>query len=75
MNSKDELSIDIETYNKIMDNQWPNFKKKMNLSGELHICIHCGRKYIICCICEKAITEWERMLKEIRDINELNNLP
>jgi hypothetical protein len=46
------LQLDIETYNKAMEIQWKTDKVKKNLSGDLSNCEHCGRKYVICCICD-----------------------
>ncbi len=62
------LALDIETYNKAMDISWPEHKKEMNLSGDLSICEHCGRKHVICCICDKAEEGWQHTLQEVKDV-------
>ncbi len=40
----------------------------MNLSGDLSICEHCGRKHVICCICDKAEERWQHTLQEVKDV-------
>lgn len=70
--SKEELlKLDIEIYNEAMKLIWVEHKKRMNLSGELSTCRHCGRLYSICCICNEAIQQWEDMLKEVREVSSI----
>ena len=64
------LQIDIETYNKAMELQWEIDKVKKNLSGNLHICQYCGRKYVICCICDEAEERWINIIAEVQRISE-----
>lgn len=64
------LQLDIEIYNKAMEAQWKTDKVKKNLSGDLANCEHCGRKYVICCICDEAKKRWNDMLKEVRAVSE-----
>jgi len=67
------LSLDVETYNAAMQLEWKRGKAGKNLSGELSTCKHCGRKYAICCICDEAEHRWEEMIKEVREVSEMNN--
>lgn len=64
------LQLDIETYNEAMELQWKVDKVKKNLSGDLSKCGYCGRKYIICCICEEAEKRWDNMIEEVKSISE-----
>ena len=64
------LRLDIETYNKAMELQWENDKVKKNLSGDLSDCEHCGRKYVICCICDEAEKRWSDMIAEVQAVSE-----
>ena len=64
------LQLDIETYNKVMGLQWKTDKVKKNLSGDLSNCEHCGRKYVICCICDEAEKRWTDMITEVQAISE-----
>jgi len=42
-------------------------------SGLLSECQHCGRKYAICCICDKAEEDWNNMILEVRGVAGENN--
>jgi hypothetical protein len=64
------LQLDIETYNKAMELQWKTDKVKKNLSGDLSNCEHCGRKYVICCICDEAEKRWSDMIAEVQLVSE-----
>ncbi len=64
------LQLDIETYNKVAELQWKEDKVKKNLSGDLSICKHCGRKHVICCICNEAEKRWEDMIAEVKAVSE-----
>jgi len=64
------LQLDIETYNKAMKLQWKEDKVKKNLSGVLSNCEHCGRKYVICCICDEAEKRWTDMIAEVQAVSE-----
>ena len=64
------LQLDIASYNIAIDNQWVIDKVKKNLSGDLSNCKHCGRKYIICCICDEAEKRWNDMITEVREVGE-----
>jgi len=64
------LQLDIETYNKAMELQWKEDKVKKNLSGDLSICKHCGRKYVICCICDEAEKRWLDVIAEVKAVSE-----
>lgn len=64
------LQLDIETYNKAMELQWVEDKVKKNLSGDLSICKHCGRKHVICCICDEAEKRWNNMIAEVKAVSE-----
>lgn len=64
------LQLDIETYNKAMELQWKTDKVKKNLSGDLSNCEHCGRKYVICCICDEAEKRWTDMITEVQSVSE-----
>ena len=64
------LQLDVETYNKAMELQWKTDKVKKNLSGDLSNCEHCGRKYVICCICDKAKKRWVDMIAEVQSVSE-----
>lgn len=69
--AKDEcLEVDIETFNKAMKLQWVKDKAKKNLSGELSNCKQCGRKYVICCICDEAEKKWNDTIEEVRAVSE-----
>lgn len=69
--TRDEcLQLDIETYNKAAEFQWEEHKVKKNLSGVLSICKHCGRKHVICCICDEAVKRWDDMIKEVKAVSE-----
>lgn len=50
--------------------QWEKHKIKKNLSGELSVCKHCSRKFVICCICGAAKKRWDDMLTEIQTVSE-----
>ena len=63
-----ELSIDI--YNQVMELQYKKDRVIKNLSGNLSVCNHCGRKYIICCVCDKAEKQWKNMLTEIEIVSQ-----
>lgn len=67
------LKLDIVTYNKAMELQWPDHKKQKNLSGDLSICKHCGRKYVICCICDESEKRWDDMIAEVKAVSEERN--
>ena len=64
------LQIDIKLYNKAMMLQWPEHKRICNLSGELRDCKHCKRKYVICCICDSAQTDWSKMITEVTEVSQ-----
>ncbi len=64
------LQLDISLYNKAMKFQWKKDKIKKNLSGDLSTCTSCGRKYVICCICDEAKNKWDSMLVEIQSVAE-----
>lgn len=64
------LSLDIDIYNLAMEAQWKKDKVKKGLSGDLHICKYCGRKRIICCICEPSLKDWDSFIKEIQEVSE-----
>lgn len=64
------LQLDIETYNKAIQLQWEKDKVKNNLSGDLSNCVHCGRKYVICCICDKAKKRWDETIAEVQAVSE-----
>ena len=64
------LQLDIETYNKAMEIQWQKDKVKKNLSGDLSNCEHCGRKHVICCICDEAEKRWGEMIAEVQAVSE-----
>lgn len=64
------LQLDIVIYNKAMEMQWIEDKVKKNLSGDLHDCKYCGRKYVICCICNEAEKRWNDMIAEVRAVSE-----
>jgi len=67
------LKLDIQVYNKAMDLEWSTHKTKMNLSGELSICEHCSRKYVVCCICDKAEARFANLILEVRAVSEGRN--
>lgn len=64
------LQLDIVTYNLAMERVWKTDKIKKNLSGDLSLCKHCGRKYVICCICDEAEKSWDNMLEEVREVSK-----
>lgn len=64
------LILDIKTYNSLIEQQWEKDKISKNLSGELKICKHCGRKCVICCICDESIKEWNKIVEEIREMTK-----
>ena len=64
------LQLDIETYNKAIELQWKSDKLEKNLSGGLAICKHCGRKHVICCICDEAEKRWNNTIEEVRVVSE-----
>ena len=64
------LQFDIETYNKAMELQWKDHRVKMNLSGDLSVCEHCGRKHVICCICDVAEKRWADTIAEVKAVSE-----
>jgi hypothetical protein len=69
--SKEEcLQLDVVTYNKVMELQWKTDKVEKNLSGDLRVCEHCERKFVICCICDKAEERWKDMLEEVKAVSE-----
>lgn len=70
---EEALQLDVEVYNAAVDYQWQFDRVKNNLSGDLSVCKHCGRKYVICCICDEAEESWKLMLEEVRAISEANN--
>jgi hypothetical protein len=71
--SKEEcLQLDIGLYNTAMELQWKEDKVKKNLSGNLINCEHCGRKYVICCICDEAAKRWDDMITEVQAVSERN---
>ena len=70
LTEKECLQLDIETYNKVMELQWKEDKVKKNLSGDLSICKHCGRKYVICCICDEAKNRWNDTIIEVQSVSE-----
>lgn len=70
LTKKECLQLDIETYNKAMELQWKTDKVKKNLFGDLSICKHCGRKHVICCICDEAEKRWADMITEVQAISE-----
>jgi hypothetical protein len=67
------LKLVIPLYNKAMDKQWVIDKVKKNLSGELSVCKHCQRKYVICCICDTAEERWNNMIEEVKAVSEQRN--
>ena len=69
--TRDEcLELDIETYNTAMELQWKTDRVKKNLSGNLSVCKHCGRKHVICCICDEAEKRWGEMIAEVQAVSE-----
>ncbi len=67
------LKLDILLYNNAMDKQWAIDKVKKNLYGELSVCKHCQRKYVICCICDTAEEKRKNMIKEVKAVFEQRN--
>jgi hypothetical protein len=67
------LLLDISLYNEAMKVQWKKDKIKKNLSGDLHDCKHCGRKYVICCICDEAEKRWTDFINEVIEVSNKNN--
>jgi len=59
---KELLEMDIDEYNAAMELQWGRDKVTKKLTGNLQICKHCGRKYVICCICDAAEKRWKEMM-------------
>ena len=49
------LQIDIEAYNRAVELSWRKDIVAKNLSGRLSDCKYCGRKYVVCCICDEAV--------------------
>jgi hypothetical protein len=70
LTKEESLQLDIETYNKSKELQWVEDKIKKNLSGDLSICKHCNRKYIICCICDEAEKRWTNIIAEVQTVSE-----
>jgi len=64
------LQLSIETYNMAMESQWEKDKVEKNLSGDLSNCEHCGRKYVICCICDEATRKWNEMIVEVEAVSQ-----
>lgn len=67
------LALDIPTYNMAMEIEWKKDKVQKNLSGDLYICKHCGRKHVICCICDEAEKRWKNTIEEVRAVSEARN--
>jgi len=53
-----------------MESQWRADKVKKDLSGDLSNCEHCGRKYVICCICDEAEKRLADMIAEVQSVSE-----
>lgn len=70
LNREEAKAVDIVIYNKAMELMWEGHKKEKNLSGDLSTCKHCGRKYVICCICDEAEKEWDNMIAEVKTVSE-----
>jgi hypothetical protein len=64
---KARLSIEIPVYNRAMEYA---SRLASGKSGLLSECQHCGRKYAICCICDKAKEDWNNMILEVRGVAE-----
>ena len=64
------LKLDIETYNKAMELEWITHKVEKNLSGDLSVCEHCNRKFVICCICDEAENRWDNTIAEVKAVSE-----
>jgi len=69
MNRQELLDLDITTYNLAIELQC----KKDGINVKFSICEHCGRKHIICCICDRARDAWKSMLDEIKLVNDYHN--
>ena len=63
------LLLDVNIYNMAMEQQWKTDKVIKNLSGDLNLCKYCGRKYVICCICDIAEKRWVEFIKEVEDVS------
>ena len=70
LTKEESLMLDINFYNLAMEAQWRLDKANKRLSGDLHVCKYCSRKYIICCICEPSLKDWESFIKEIQEVSE-----
>ncbi len=62
------LLLGIELYNEVAEVAWEKHKSEYNLSGDLSICEHCGRKRSICCICDTAKKEWDKKMVEVHEV-------
>lgn len=56
------LALDIDIYNKAVSKSMPG--------KELDTCEHCGRLYHMCCICETAQAAWQRIVDEVKGVEE-----
>lgn len=55
-----------------MELQWKTDKVNKKLSGDLSNCEHCGRKYVVCCICDEAKKRWADVIAEVQSVSERN---
>ena len=69
---EESLLLDIPLYNKVMEVQWKIDKIKKNLSGDLHECKYCSRKYVISCICDEAQKAWNDIIDELKEVSNRN---
>lgn len=70
--SKDKILTREECLNLDMESEWKTHKITNNLYGDLSICRHCKRKYVICCICDDGIKRWGRTIEEVRAVQDRN---
>lgn len=68
---EDCLQIDIEAYNRAVELSWRKDIVAKNLSGRLSDCKYCGRKYVVCCICDEAVKRWDALIVEAQEISNM----